>query len=152
MTDYFVNVQLQNCAPLSCRASVSQVANTHISNSGTASVWVDRRDDQFTIFVSWSSDDWSYFAEGGPQNDMFSRMPAQNRGDGTKYCGFTVMNGDIMTAPNPNGSLAGNGNESVTLGAAIYPTVSFQIMGVDNSVENASRTSLNQANPVLTLL
>ena len=152
MTDYFVNVQLQNCAPLSCRASVSQTWNSHISNSGTASVWVDRRDDQFTIFVSWSSDDWSYFAEGGPQNNMFSRMPAQNRGDGSKYCGFTVMNGDIMTAPNPNGSLAGAGNESVTLGAAIYPTVSFQIMGVDNSVENASRTSLNQANPVLTLL
>lgn len=151
MNDYFVNVQLQNCAPLSCRAGTSFTANTHISNNGTASVWVDRRDDEFTIFVSWSSDDWSSFLEGGDINNMFGRMPAQNRGDGSKYCGFTVLNGDIMAASNPNGALTGVGTESVTLGTAIYPTVSFQVVGIPSSVESAS-TGLNSSNPVISLL
>tara|TARA_R110000868_G_scaffold10352_1_gene50965 strand:- start:717 stop:3161 length:2445 start_codon:yes stop_codon:yes gene_type:complete len=151
MTDYFVNVQLQNCAPLSCRAGTSQTTNTYISSNGVASIWVDRRDDEFTIFVSWAGADYSFFDAGNVAN-MFARMPAQNRGDGAKYSGFTVLNSDIMTASNPNGAATGTGNESVTMGTATYPTVSFQIMGVDNSVENASRTSLNQANPVLTLL
>ena len=151
MTDYFVNVQLQNCAPLSSRATSSKTANSYYSSNGVASVWVDRRDDEFTIFVSWAGNDYTSF-DIGNRSQIWSRMPANNRSDGDRYSGFSVLNSDIMAASNPNGAATGTGTESVATGTAIYPTVSFQIVGVPDSIESASRTSLNSQNPVLSLL
>jgi len=151
MTDYFVNVQLQNCAPLSSRAASNRTSNTYYSSNGVASVWVDRRDDEFTIFVSWAGNDYTSF-DTGNRSQIWSRMPANNRSDGDRYSGFSVLNSDIMAASNPNGAATGTGTESVATGTAIYPTVSFQIVGVPDSIESASRTSLNSQNPVLSLL
>ena len=151
MTDYFVNVQLQNCAPLSSRAASNRASNTYYSSNGVASVWVDRRDDEFTIFVSWAGNDYTSF-DIGNRSQIWSRMPANNRSDGDRYSGFSVLNSDIMAASNPNGAATGTGTESVATGTAIYPTVSFQIVGVPDNIESASRTSLNSQNPVLSLL
>jgi len=152
MKDYFVNVQFQNCAPLSCRAGQSISIQAYQSSNGVASIWVDRRDDEFTIFVSWAGADSStYF--GSNVGDLFTKMPAQNRGDGSKYSGFAVLNNDIMTASNPNGAFTGAGNESVAMGTATYPTVSFQVVGISDEHDAATHWgALTQANPVLTLL
>ena len=150
LADYFVNVQLQNCAPLTSRSSFTSTQNSYTESNGIASIWVDKREDEFTIFVSWAGADYSTF--DGHRNDVFGQMPAQNRGDGAKYSGFSVLNHDILTAPNPNGSLAGVGTESVTMGTATYPTVSFQVVGMTGPHEVISRSPLQGNRPVLPLL
>ena len=145
--DYFVSVQLLNCAPLSARADSSFSANKFHNAAGTANIWVDKRETEFTIFVSWSGDDY-----GAYNRDMFANSPAQNREDGERYAGWCVLNSDIMTATNPNGSITGNGTESVTAGVSIYPSVSFQVYGVPENIEQTSRTLMSQNNPTLNLV
>ena len=152
MKDYFVNVQFQNCAPLSCRAGQSGNGQAYQSSNGVASIWVDRRDDEFTIFVSWAGADSSTYWGSSNIGDLFAKMPAQNRGDGSKYSGFAVLNNDIMTASNPNGASTGVGNESVAMGTATYPTVSFQVVGIADGHEAESRGFLNGPSPTITLL
>ena len=145
--DYFVSVQLLNCAPLSARADSSFSSNSFKNAAGTANIWVDKRENEFTIFVSWSSDDFASF-----NSSMFDNAPAKNREDGERYAGWCVLNSDIMTAVNPNGSTEGVGTESVTAGVAIYPSVSFQVYGVPEDITTRSRTLLSSNNPTLALV
>ena len=150
--DYHVAVDFLNCVPLSARANASTSANRLQNAAGTANIWVDKRETEFTIFISWSADDLIFKNDGTPVNNPWGGSIARNRDDGQRYAGFCVMNSDIMTAPNPNGTFNGNGTEAVTAGVAIYPSVSFQIYGIPDNIELASRTLMSQANPTLTLL
>ena len=154
--DYHVAVDFLNCVPLSARADSSFSSNQLKNAAGTANIWVDKRENEFTIFISWSADDLVSF-HTGPANNPWPDSIARNRDDGQRYAGFCVMNSDIMTAPNPNGTFGGSagngvGTESVTAGVAIYPSVSFQVYGIPDNIELASRTLMSQANPTLTLL
>ncbi len=150
--DYHVAVDFLNCVPLSARADSSFSSNQLKNAAGTANIWVDKRENEFTIFISWSADDLISFNDGAPNNNPWPGSIARNRDDGQRYAGFCVMNSDIMTAPNPNGTFNGTGTEAVTAGVAIYPSVSFQIYGIPDNIELASRTLMSQANPTLTLL
>ena len=155
--DYHVAVDFLNCVPLSARADSSFSSNQLKNAAGTANIWVDKRENEFTIFISWSADDLVVFRDG-PSNNPWTDSIARNRDDGQRYAGFCVMNSDIMTATNPNGTFGGStgnngvGTESVTAGVAIYPSVSFQVYGIPADIEFASRTLMSQANPTLTLL
>ena len=150
--DYHVAVDLLNCVPLSARSDSSTDSNQLQNAAGTANIWVDKRENEFTIFISWSADDLIFKNDGATANNPWSGAINRNRDDGQRYAGFCVMNSDIMTAPNPNGEFVGNGTGSVTAGVAIYPSVSFQIYGIPDNIELASRTLMSQANPTLTLL
>ena len=141
-------MQLLNCAPLSARADSSFSSNSFKNAAGTANIWVDKRENEFTIFVSWSSNDFGSFNSTG----MFDAAPAKNPEDGERYAGWCVLNSDIMTAVNPNGSTAGVGTESVTAGVAIYPSISFQVYGVPEDITTRSRTLLSSNNPTLALV
>ena len=155
--DYHVAVDFLNCVPLSARADSSFSSNQLKNAAGTANIWVDKRENEFTIFISWSADDLISFRNASPANNPWPESIARNRDDGQRYAGFCVMNSDIMTAPNPNGTFGGTagtgaGTESVTAGVAIYPSVSFQVYGIPGDIELQSRNLMSQANPTLTLL
>lgn len=108
--DYHVNAQLWNCVPMTTRAG------NHQAMAGSTGIWVDKRRDEFTIFVSWVAYD---------HNNSNSDV-ATNRDEGTKFVGFTVMNNDILSVQNPNFNVAGE----AAAGACIYPSVTFQITGI----------------------
>jgi len=147
--DYYVLVQFNNCVPLTSKLHNARSANLFNKPASNAGIWVDKRDNEFTIFVSWACPD--------PMTDgnlefFAGEQLVSNRDSGDKFAGFTVQNSDIMNATNPNGGATGTGTESVTAGTCIYPTVSFQIIGVPSNITAASRNILNQSNPTLTLL
>lgn len=143
--DYHVDVQLLNCAPLSCR-SHKDGANTMIA--ANACVWVDKKFDEFTIFVSWVANDWhnGAVAPGASEPGDASILPFQDRLDGSKFAGFSVITSDIAShqyihARTPGESAAG---------VAIYPTISFQIYGIPSGYQ-ANRINANAQNPIITL-
>lgn len=148
--DYYVVAQFSNCVPTTCKVGNSRLANLFTDPAATAGIWVDKRDNEFTIFVSWAGMD--PIVEDTNTNYSDGLIVPRNRDDGGKYAGFTVMNSDIMQATNPNGGATGTGTDSVTAGVAIYPSVTFQIVGVPQNISTQSRTILNQSNPTLTLL
>lgn len=143
--DYHVDVQLWNCAPMSCR-SHKDGNNTQVA--ANASVWVDKREEEFTIFVSWVAADYynrntlGNATEPGPA----AALPYENRDDGQQFAGFSIINSDILSADYADGAVPG---ESAA-GAAIYPTVSFKVIGIPETFE-ANAINLNTTNPVLAL-
>ena len=149
--DYFVDVQFLNCAPLSSRGNASKSANQFNSPAGVSNIWIDKRENSFTIFVSFAANDGSKFYANRNEG-IWDQAPQANRNNGEKFSGFVVLNSDIMTAVNPNGDPTGNGTRSVTAGTCIYPTVSFKIYGVPNTISDPSRTLMSLNNPTLTLL
>jgi len=147
-SDYFVSVQLWNCVPLSCRTGMNVAGRRHTGTASTANIWVDKRADYFTIYVSWVAND-PLANDGAEDHNEYlnSEVPSQNRNSGGKYAGFSVINNDIIAAPNPNQSSTA---PSVTTGVSLYPTVTFQVIGIPESAKNAS-ANLNTINPVLSL-
>ena len=147
--DYFVNVQLENCVPLSCRNFMSTTTNQQTSIAGSADIWVDRREDSFTIYVSWVAEDSTGFNGGEDHNEyQASRIPANNRNDGSQYAGFSVINKDIEYSANPNSLPA---QPSSNAGVALYPTVSFQVVGIPQVSRDAT-ANLNGSNPTIQLI
>ena len=151
--DYHVAVQLHNCLPATARGAYSTTQNEPINSAGASQIWVEKREDSFTIFVAWVGDDKTSvrLRGSGGWDNVFQNQVAQNREDGSKYAGWIVLNKDIMNAQNPNGSFTGNGTESVTAGVAIYPSVTFQIFGIPLSISSNGR-NLNEAGPTITLV
>ena len=160
-SDYIVDVQLQNCAPL-CSRGVDHHQRFKASSS-TASIWVDKRPDEFTIFISWASDDKvPYDANGQPVHTtlqsraIWDRLPSSNREKGKEFAGFAVMPSTFVDEAHANGfhgqfGSGSGGFNSTTAGVAIYPTVSFKITGISQGIQQETLTSLNSQNPVITL-
>lgn len=153
-SDYHVNVQLWNCAPLSCRVRGSG-SNGSVQAAGNASIWVDKRQDEFTIFVSWVAADQYGSTTGGnvglvaggvgePIDSQYRPDLARNEGD--RFAGFSVINNDIVNSQYIHKTVDGE----VGAGAAIYPTVSFQIIGIPSTYVD-SGANLQGQNPIITL-
>ena len=148
--DYFVNVQLENCVPLSCRNFMSTSTNQQTSIASSSDIWVDRREDSFTIYVSWVAEDATAFAGGEHHNEyQWQQNVPNNRNAGEKFAGFSVINKDIEYSANPNSYVPNH--PSSNAGVAIYPTVSFQVVGIPQTARN-STANLNGANPTITLI
>jgi len=125
MKDYHVDVQLWNCAPLTC--------NTHkdgnnIVLGGNASIWVDKRVNSFTIYVSWvAADQYNQVISAGSTEPGDSNVyPFQDRSNGSKFAGFTVLNQDFLQ----NNYVHKRSEGESDAGIAIYPTVTFQVHGI----------------------
>ena len=147
-SDYHVNVQLWNCAPLSCR--VRSAGGASQAAAGHASIWVDKRQDEFTIFVSWVAAD-QYGANGGaftgagePIDTQYRPDLARNEGD--RFAGFSVISNDIVNSNYTHKTVDGE----IGAGVAIYPTVTFQVIGIPGSYI-ASSANLQGQNPIITL-
>lgn len=120
MGDYEVLVNLWNCVPLSSRAFGQ-------NNEGAASIadiWIDKRDNEFTIYVGWTAND---FVQVGSEHKVFggTTFPKDNR-DGATYAGFAVINEDMNRLSNSTIEFPGE----IQAGVAIYPTVTFSIIGI----------------------
>jgi hypothetical protein len=150
-TDYFVNVQLWNCVPLSCRTSNSPNNKNSTSLGSSSNIWVDKRANSFTIYVSWVANDPLGFSNHPERNEYDnSLIPSveANRNNAGKFAGFSVINQDIVNTANPNSSPAA---PSTNAGVALYPTVSFQVVGIPQQVRNNS-ANLNGQSPTITLI
>lgn len=144
-SDYHVNVQLWNCAPLSCR--VAGYGGGSIKAAGTASIWVDKRQDEFTVFVSWVAADQfgaNNSAAGEPIDSQYRPDLARNEGD--RFAGFSVISNDIVNSNYIHKTVDGE----IGAGAAIYPTVTFQIIGIPSTYIDSS-ANLQGQNPIITL-
>ena len=145
-SDYHVDAQLWNCAPLSCRTHKD---GNNLTVAGNASVWIDKKPNEFTIFVSWVAND-QYNAEisgGSTEPGTSTPYPFQNRDAGEMFAGFSVINHDILEHSYVNGVVEGESSA----GVAIYPTVSFQIIGIPNGF-SANAINLNGTNPSINLM
>lgn len=144
MQDYFVNVQLLNCVPLGCRTSTG-----HFQYAGAADIWVEKKTNEFTIYCAWVAND-PFQGENTTENVTLAgaqnfRLPFNNR-DTAKFAGFTVMVNEIASAPTGNTKFQGE----PAAGAAIYPSVTFEIIGIPQGFAGLPNT-LQGSNPVITL-
>ena len=137
-SDYHVDVQFLNCVPLSTRAggNYSQQAAAH------AGVWVDKKANEFTIFVSWvARDQLDSSVFGNSPEPISITNPKDLRTDGEHFAGFSVINESLM-------NVTQNGMPST--GIAVYPTVSFQVYAIPQGFSEEG-INLNADNPLLTL-
>ena len=143
-SDYHVNVQLWNCAPLSSRA----FRNTNgIEAAGNASVWVDKRSDEFTIFVSWvAADQFNRISSNiSLESGDTQFRPDLARNEGDRFAGFSVINNDMVNTNYIHANVPGE----IPGGVAIYPTVSFQVIGIPGAPQYQAQVS--GQNPLLVL-
>lgn len=145
MQDYIVNVNLLNCVPLTCRTVGGHV----FQYAGAADIWVEKKQNEFTIYCAWVANDPFQGADtseevtlAGAQN---FKLPINNR-DTARFAGFTVLTKELATAPTSNTKFPGE----PAAGAAIYPSVTFEIVGIPQGFAGMP-TTLQGSNPVITL-
>lgn len=176
MADYRVNVRLHNCVPLSSR--ILGADNNNLARFGQgasiSNVWVSKKrvstnDFEFTIFVGWTADD--IFRQEGDTFLLPKIARARNTISGDtrrpiNFNGFAVITKDMLNQrdindlyPWNNGrpnTLSTNFNPSYyssggnKIGAALYPTVSFEVVGIPSNYNPGQ--SLNSSNPYLTIV
>jgi hypothetical protein len=152
MSDYRVNVKFHNCVPLSRATTYSNaatIAESIVKDAAqTANIWVSKKnvngDLEFTIFVSWAMQDLGL--DGGTTffNNRRLILPNSNRAltDAT-YNGFAVITKDMMDQVR-TGTTTQYGSK---LGVALYPTVSFEVIGIPADFISP----VNTFNPIITL-
>lgn len=179
MADYKVNVTLSNCTPLSSRMSTDPTGGRERGGVTISNVWVSKReispsDSEFTIFVAWAAEDQFKFGNIGYGNRRFGFWSpkvarvvptySSNAKSGVIYNGFAVINKGIMSEiGHLNGGSAGNETSEnlldvpnpafygdTAVGAALYPTVQFEIVGIPASFNPQRDYRVN--NPTITLL
>lgn len=131
--DYHVDVQLWNCVPMSFRKGLVSVNSAN--HAGISNVWVDKKYDEFTIFVAWTV----YI---DPNN---TRIPPNFR-DAPDFTGFMVINNELVNSPWVHALHSGESSAAI----ATYPTVTFKITGFPFAYSGLS-LDLHAPNPVLTL-
>ena len=132
--DYHVDAQFFNCLPLTCR---SKPRGDQLDGAGGAAIWIDKRESEFTIYVSWvARDNLSLPSLGSPDTQ---------RDEGGLYAGFSVINQDTLSYPYAQRLIAGE----TAAGVAIYPTVTFQIFGIPNGYGSA--INLQGERPIINL-
>lgn len=146
MEDYQVDVQLWNCAPLTCRAT----SRANETMAGAANIWVDKKYDSFTIYVSWVANDYAnaydHTDRVRPSGQTNNQIDLTKTRDGRWYSGFAVITEDIANASPSQKVFTGESNGGVTT----YPTVSFKIVGYPANFGGLAY-NLNAASPTLTL-
>lgn len=148
MGDYHVNVQLWNCAPLSC----AQHADRDARAAGTNSIWVEKKRDRFTIYVAWVAADWAADSSAGKPawipgtgNNVGLNIPQYTR-NGEYHSGFVVINQDIANATYALKEFEGESNAGITT----YPSVTYQVIGYP-STDGANLINANSQGVYLTL-
>lgn len=144
MGDYHVDVQLWNCAPLSCRAG----SKNNYFAAGVNSCWVEKQQDSFTVYVAWVANDFFSADETLVTSNIgaANMMNLTRTREGHWVAGFVVINQDIANASYANSLFAGESNA----GIAIYPSVTFQLIGYPTSYDGL-QLDLNTNNPTITL-
>jgi hypothetical protein len=143
--DYHVNAQLWNCAPLSCRTHKD---GNNIALASNASIWIDKRPTEFTIFVSWVGSDQYNGAISAGSNEPgdANARPNLARNEGGRFAGFSVINNDIATHDYIHRTVDGE----AAAGVAIYPTVYFQIYGIPSGFIT-NQADLQAQAPIMSL-
>jgi hypothetical protein len=129
MGDYNVDVELWNCVALASRARTGD----NLAAAGSVGTWVDKREDQFTIYVAWVAND---YMQDGAETGLLAgdtkynsgsdfKTPHNNR-EGDHFIGFAVVNEDIIRQTNNTQAYDGEPQA----GVAIYPTVTFTVTGI----------------------
>lgn len=146
MQDYLVKAQLLNCVPLSNRS----IGGNQFQYAGAADIWVEKKQNEFTIYCAWVANDpfqgqnTTEF-ESLQSNTNGFKLPYVNRTT-AKFSGFTVITSELQTAPGSSRYFPG---ESAA-GAAIYPTVTFEVVGIPQGYSGFPST-LQGNDPVITL-
>lgn len=132
MKDYVVDVQLKDCVPISSR-SASQNSQ---SPAGASNVWVEKSEDEFTIFVAWAGTDYdnsnekNYPVPAGDSNvggGTNWAVPSNNR-TAPLFAGFMVMINDW------NGGQAANSYIGAPkVGVSNYPSVTWKVTGIPSN-------------------
>lgn len=125
MYDYFVHAQLLGCVPLTARSNAKSTEQA----AGAAGVWVDKGPTSFTIYCAWVAND---FIQSGDESRDLSRdssnwaLPYVNRDSASKFAAWAVLVDDFMTDTS-------QGNYRVPGGVALYPSITFEVIGVPRS-------------------
>jgi hypothetical protein len=143
--DYHVNAQLWNCAPLSCRTHKD---GNNLAVASNASVWIDKKPTEFTIFVSWVAADQynGSISAGASEPGDINVRPYMARNEGSRFAGFSVINNDIATHDYSHRTIDGESSA----GVAIYPTLYFQIYGIPSGFLG-NQADLQAQVPVMSL-
>ena len=108
MSSYLVRVQIENCIGLSSKSD-----NVSIAKGNFYGVWVERRENEFIIYVGWAANKISDSLAGFPQIERTNPR-------------HTQWIAKSSTFPNPS---SGTTNHQSFLAACTYPTVSFEVIG-----------------------
>lgn len=158
LDDYFVNVNLLNCFPLSSRY------NNHDDRAypGASDIWVSRTRNAFTIYVAWIADaiDPVRAPITLPGTNRFgypfSNSPTPNLGyplfyrDSKNYAGFGVMDKEIFERGGAKSAATGKFPGEPSMGVSTYPTITFQVIGIPTGYAGMP-TSLAGSEPTLRL-
>lgn len=151
MEDYSVDVQFANCAPLTNRAT----SFDNETMAGASHIWVDKKYDSFTIYVSWIPNDYANQApnKGGhtdrvrPDGQTSNQIDLTKTRDGYWYSAFSVITDDISNSAPSRSVFTGESNG----GVASYPSVTFKVTGYPAGFGGLGY-NLNAASPTLTLV
>lgn len=149
---YDVVAQFMNCSPISNLGTFDSSygpgdpgAATVIRGqypAGMNSISVSKKDDEFTIFVTFPI----------PFEKVFS--PLTNR-ESRKFASFAVIHKELLKLEHRSIADFELGNE---IAPCIYPTVQFQIIGIPSGFQgdlrgtvNSSGKTLNDFEPIITL-
>lgn len=127
MSDYIVRVQLENCIGISSKSD-----NVSISKGGAYGIWVERKSDEFVIYVAWAANKGDGTTGRYPQYDRESPR-------------HTMWIAKSSLYPNPPVN-----SYQPYLGACTYPTVSFEVIGYPADWLNKSLAQYPNT-PLLTL-
>lgn len=140
MTDYRVNVNFHNCIPLSQRENHTEGGPSEKSAATLSNVWVSKRNFynnfEFTIFVAWPAIDLNpdMLPGGSPITPYLFREPITNANNSVvNFNGFAVITKEMLSEIEP-APLIGNSS----LGVALYPTVSFEVIGIPEGYGSTS--------------
>lgn len=128
MADYHVDAQYHNCVPLSCRT----YGENPTGMAGAVGIWVSKDAQGFTIHCAWVANDLDPVLRENSEKRMmngfpYSATPKNNR-DQHWFAGMAVHNDQML--PNLNNRYIYGMSE---FGAAIYPSVAFQVIGYPNN-------------------
>lgn len=151
MSDYRVDVKFHNCVPLSQRRGYEDTS--YKDAAAISNVWVSKKNEnnnyEFTIFVSWPALDAVPDNLPGdlPISPFVNREPAVNAVGGViNFNGFAVITKDIMSEIDISTTSVIRGDSR--MGVCLYPTVSFEVIGIPESFEPQTNF---QANNTLSL-
>ena len=127
MSDYLVRVQIENCVGVTSKSD-----NLSIAKGGAYGVWVERKTDEFIIYVAWAANKGDGTVGRYPQYDRESPR-------------HTMWVAKSSLYPNPPVN-----SSQPYLGACTYPTVSFEVIGYPADWLNKSLAQYPNT-PLLTL-
>ena len=134
-----------HCVPLSQRLGIRDAERS----AAVQGVWVEKSESYFSIYVSWVAADTKCKDPG--EGTTFSKFQnenlpshSENRNRGGRFAGFSVITEGIMNTVN---DYPKNGGE-VNAGISIYPTVSFEMVGVPSTFIAGGMGNAEGSDPV----